>query len=48
VSAHHDPKLLASLTSLELLAVVIVPPVLGSYLVRRRRIAASRGKGLWP
>ena len=46
VPAHHDPKLLASLTSLELLAVVIVPPVLGSHLVRRRRLAAGRGEGL--
>lgn len=48
VSARHDPRLLASLTSLELLAVVIVPPVLGGHLVRRRRLAAGRGKGLWP
>jgi len=41
VPERRDPKLMASLTALELLAVVIVPPVLGSYLVRRRRLAAA-------
>lgn len=45
VPQHRDPKLMAGLTSLELLAVVIVPPVLGSFLVRRRKLAAAeRGR----
>ncbi|NUR62403.1 MAG: hypothetical protein HOV87_27660, partial [Catenulispora sp.] len=41
VPARHDAKLLASLTSLEVLAVVIIPPVLGTYLHRRRRLVAA-------
>jgi ABC-type phosphate transport system substrate-binding protein len=41
VPQHRDPQLMAGLTSLELLAVVIVPPMLGSFLVRRRKLAAA-------
>jgi ABC-type phosphate transport system substrate-binding protein len=45
-SQRRDPKLMASLTTLELLAAVILPPTLGSYLTRRRKIAAAeRGRG---
>jgi ABC-type phosphate transport system substrate-binding protein len=40
VAQHRDPKLMAGLTALELLAVVIVPPVFGSFLIRRRKLAA--------
>jgi hypothetical protein len=41
VPQHRDPKLLAGLTSLELVAVIAVPPVLGSFLIRRRKLAAA-------
>ncbi|MEY9911121.1 ABC-type phosphate transport system substrate-binding protein [Catenulispora sp. MAP12-49] len=47
VPQHRDPKLMAGLTSLELLAVVIVPPMLGSFLVRRRKLTAA-GKDRTP
>ncbi|MDH6579931.1 substrate-binding domain-containing protein [Kitasatospora sp. MAP5-34] len=36
LSGRHDDRLLTTLTALELLAVVAVPPFLGSYLRRRR------------
>ncbi|WP_194892830.1 substrate-binding domain-containing protein [Catenulispora pinisilvae] len=41
VPQHRDPKLMAGLTALELLAVVTIPPMLGNMLVRRRRLAAA-------
>ena len=41
LAGRHDDSLLSTLTALELLAVVCVPPAVGGYLARRRRQATS-------
>ncbi|MFC1433133.1 substrate-binding domain-containing protein [Streptacidiphilus sp. N1-3] len=43
LSGRHDERLLTTLTALELLAVVAVPPFLGAYLTRRRRLVTGSG-----
>ena len=37
----HDAVLLGSLTALELVAALVIPPLLASYLVRRRRTSGN-------
>ena len=48
LSGRHDDRLLTTLTALELLAVVAVPPFLGAYLTRRRRLGLAAGAGPVP
>jgi ABC-type phosphate transport system substrate-binding protein len=48
LSGGHDDRLLSTLTALELLAVVAVPPFLGAYLTRRRRLGLVTGAGPVP
>ncbi|MFC1417099.1 phosphate ABC transporter substrate-binding protein PstS [Streptacidiphilus cavernicola] len=48
LSGRHDDRLLSTLTALELLAVVAVPPFLGGYLTRRRRLGPVAGAGPLP
>ncbi len=43
IGGRHDDWLMATLTTLELLAVVAVPPVLGGWLLRARRATATGG-----
>ncbi|MFC1404421.1 MULTISPECIES: substrate-binding domain-containing protein [Streptacidiphilus] len=47
LAGRHDDALLSSLTAVELLAVVSVPPAVGGYLARRRRLLAL-GTGAGP
>jgi len=47
LAGHQDDRMLSSLTALELLAAVAVPPFLGAYL-RRRRLGLVAGAGPKP